>query len=349
MADIAKPYLAFLGDGTSPAQCKTAFGLRDWCRSDVVGQYGLAGCAVDLGIPWMSPGDAAAGGARSLVIGVAPVGGAIPESWWPVLFASLEAGLDIVSGMHTRLASVPGLADAASDGGRTLHDVRRNERVFGVATGRRRSGRRLLTVGTDCAIGKKYAALAITDALHSLGVHAEFRATGQTGILIAGRGVALDAVVSDFVAGAAEWLSPANDSDHWDVVEGQGALCHPAYAGVTLGLIHGTQPDALVLCHDPGRKHLASFPEYPIPDLKTAMDQYVAAARLTNPQSRFVGMTVNTSELDEPARTRLFSELTARFGLPACDPIRDGAGLIARRLLEEFSTEGPTAGGAQRG
>jgi len=336
---MAKPYLAFLGEGTSAAQCKTAFGLRDWCRSDVIAQFALPGCSVDLGIPWMSPREAALRGARSLVIGIAPIGGAIPETWWPVLFAALEAGLNIVSGMHAKLATVPGLADAAAAGGRTLHDVRHSDRVFAVATGQKRSGRRLLTVGTDCAIGKKYAALAITSALGAKGIAAHFRATGQTGILIAGGGVAIDAVAADFVAGAAESLSPSNDPDHWDIVEGQGALCHPAYAGVTLGLIHGTQPDALVLCHDPARTHLESYPSYPIPDIGYVMNQYIAAARLTNPQVRFVGIGLNTSNLSDAARKRLFSDLTTRFALAAFDPIRDGGAVVAKMLVEEFSGE----------
>jgi len=336
MVEIAKPYLAFLGDGTSAAQCKTAFGLRDWCPGDLVGQYGLPGCTVDLGIPWLVPHEAAALGARSLVIGVAPVGGSIPQAWWPVLFLALEGGLDIVSGMHTRLAEIPELANAAAANGRRLHDVRHTERAFGVATGRRRSGRRLLTVATDCAIGKKYAALAITKALRSRGVAADFRATGQTGILIAGSGVAIDAVVCDFVAGAAESLSPAGAVDHWDIVEGQGALSHPAYAGVTMGLVHGTQPDALVLCHDTTRPHLLGYPEYPMPDLQAAMEQYLAAARLTNPQVRFVAVTLNTSGQTHLEREDLYSRLSDRFGLPVCDPIREGCAAIADRLLTEF-------------
>jgi uncharacterized NAD-dependent epimerase/dehydratase family protein len=336
MPELQKPYLAFLGESTSPAQCKTAFGLRDWCVGDLVGQYGLPGCAVDLGIPWMTPREAAAHGARSLVIGVAPVGGAIPQAWWPALFAALEAGLDIVSGMHTRLATLPGLKDAAAARGRSLHDLREAERVFSVATGRKRTGRRLLTVGTDCAIGKKYAALAITQALRVRGVPADFRATGQTGILIAGSGIAIDAIVADFVAGAAESLSPSNDAAHWDVVEGQGALCHPAYAGVTLALVHGTQPDALVLCHDPLRQHLEGFADYALPDLAAVMHQYITAARLTNSEARFVGVGLNTSRLANEARDRLCRELTDRFGVPVFDPIRDGGTVIAQRLLEEF-------------
>ena len=243
---LTKPYLLFLGDATSLLDCKTAAGLRDWCPADVVWQYGLPACGVDLGLPALTPIAAAARGARSLVIGVAPTGGAIPPAWWPTLFAALEAGLDLVSGMHTRLGDIPGLGAEARRLGRTLFDVRHAGRFFGAATGLKRSGRRLLTVGMDCAIGKKYTALALTRDLRARGCVATFRATGQTGIMIAGGGVAIDAVVADFISGAAEWLSPANVADHWDIVEGQGSLFHPAYAGVTLGLIHGTQPDALV-------------------------------------------------------------------------------------------------------
>ncbi len=131
-------------------------------------------------------------------------------------------------------------------------------------TGRKRSGQRVLTVGTDCALGKKYTALALTQALQAQGAKATFRATGQTGIMIAGAGVAIDAVIADFIAGAAETLSPDNAPDHWDVIEGQGALFHPAYAGVTLGLLHGSQPDALVLCHDPSRTTIEDYPHMPV-------------------------------------------------------------------------------------
>jgi uncharacterized NAD-dependent epimerase/dehydratase family protein len=326
---LAKPYLLFLGASESLSDCKTAAGLRDWCREDVTGQAALPGCKVDLGLPWLKAAAAAAAGARSFVIGVAPVGGAIPDEWWPALSEAVAAGLDIVSGMHTRLAAVPGLADAAQRRGVRLLDVRHSDRAFLAATGERRPGRRLLTVGTDCALGKKYAALALTRALQARGIDATFRATGQTGIMISGAGVAIDAVVADFIAGAAEWLSPANDPAHWDVIEGQGALFHPAYAGVTLGLIHGSQPDALVLCHDPSRRHIEGYPQHPIPSLQSAMGQYLTAARVTNPEARFVGLSLNTSMLDDVARRRLIADLNAEFALPVIDPMRDGAGAIA--------------------
>ncbi len=333
---LGKPYLLFLGDATSFLDCKTAAGLRDWCRADVVGQYALPGGTVDLGIPWYDPAGAAAHGARSLVIGVAPVGGAIPPAWRPALFAALEAGLDLVSGMHTRLREIPGLAAAAARQGRQLFDVRHADRRFAAGTGRKRSGRRVLSVGMDCAIGKKYTALALCRALTERGIAATFRATGQTGIIISGRGVAIDAVVADFIAGAAEWLSPDNAADHWDVVEGQGSLFHPAYAGVTLGLVHGTQPDALVLCHDPQRLTIDEYPHCPLPTLEEAMAQYLTAARITNRQVRFIGISLDTSRLDEERRARLCADLEAQFGMPVIDPMRGGAARLAAVIERDF-------------
>lgn len=333
---LTKPYLLFLGDSQSLGECKTAAGLRDWCRSDVVGQYALAECGVDLEIPRFTPVSAVTAGARSMVIGVAPVGGAIPPAWWPALLSAVEAGLDIVSGMHTRLRSVPGLAAAAEQHGRTLFDVRHTDQVFSAASGLKRSGYRVLTVGTDCALGKKYTALALTAALHQCGIAATFRATGQTGIMIAGSGVAIDAVVADFIAGAAEWLSPNNQPDHWDVIEGQGALFHPAYAGVTMGLVHGSQPDALVLCHDPMRTTIDEYPHCPLPTLKSAMDQYLCAARVTNGAARFVGISLNTSRLDDDHRKAVVADLEQQFGLPVIDPIREGAARIAAVLTRDF-------------
>jgi len=333
---LTKPYLLFLGNGKTLGECKTAAGLRDWCRADVVGQFALDDCKVDLGIPRFTPTSGYAAGARSLVIGVAPVGGAIPPAWWPALLDAVEAGLDIVSGMHTRLRSVPNLAAVAERKGRKLFDVRHSDQVFSAASGLKRTGRRLLTVGTDCALGKKYTALTIATALRDKGIAATFRATGQTGIMISGSGVAIDAVVADFIAGAAEWLSPANEPDHWDVIEGQGALFHPAYAGVTLGLVHGSQPDAMVLCHDPTRTTIDEYPHCPLPSLESAMAQYLTAARVTNADTRFVGISLNTSALDDDHRKNLISNLEARFSLPVFDPIRDGARRIATVLERDF-------------
>jgi len=321
---LRKPYLLYLGDARLKSDCKTAFGLRDWCPADVLGEWSHADGQVTLGLPRMPPSAAAARGAGSIVIGVA--------HWQGDLEAALEAGLDVVSGLHTRLSSFPRLCAAAQRRGVQLIDVRHPVRDFPVASGRKRIGKRVLTVGTDCALGKKYTALALTRALATAGVAATFRATGQTGILIAGSGIAMDALVADFLAGAAEMLSPDNRPDHWDVIEGQGSLYHPAYAAVTLGLLHGSQPDAIVLCHDPARTTIEEYPGYPIPPLGVVIDTYLRAGRLTNSAIRCVGMSINSSELSElewqSYRTRLERELA----LPVCDPLRGGVAPLAEAL-----------------
>jgi uncharacterized NAD-dependent epimerase/dehydratase family protein len=269
------------------------------------------------------------------VIGIAPPGGQLPASWHAVLIDALQAGLDIAAGLHQRVKSIPAIAECAARLGREIHDVRHSDSAFPVGTGIRRPGRRLLTVGTDCVVGKKYTALAIAKGLRARGHQADFRATGQTGILISGRGVAVDAVVSDFLSGAAEALSPSNAPEHWDIIEGQGSLFHPAYAGVTLGLIHGSQPDALVLCHDVGRKTLASFPRFPVVALEQAIPSYLAAARLTNPNPRFVGIALNTSRLSEEQAKDTLARTADRMGLPCVDPIRTGVEPLVN-ALEHF-------------
>ena len=333
MHRLRKPYLVFLGDVSLRSDAKTGFGLRDWCQNDVMGEYALAAARVSLGLPKMTPAEAAAAGAGSIVIGVAPAGGQLPIGWIPTLVASLEAGLDVVSGMHTRLESHPELVEAARASGAHLINVRHTDCDWAVGTGIRRSGRRLLTVGTDCALGKKYTALAITGALKARGIQATFRATGQTGILISGRGVALDAVISDFVAGAAEALSPSNDADHWDVVEGQGSLFHPAYAGVTLSLLHGSQPDAIVLCHDPSRKSIEDCPHIGLPALNEAIRRYTEAGSLTNPDIRCVGVAINSSTLSDADWAIYRDRTQTELQLPVCDPMRGGVDPIVDALL----------------
>jgi len=333
MHQLRKPYLLFLGDVTLKSDAKTAFGLRDWCGQDVLGEWSLPAATVTLGLPRLSPLDAARQGAGSIVVGVAAVGGALPTDWLPELEAALDAGLDIVSGQHTRLTEFPSLVKAATCSGTRLIDVRHSDQVFPAGTGRRRTGKRVLTVGTDCALGKKYTALALTQALRDQGAAATFRATGQTGVMIAGQGVAIDAVISDFVAGAAEQLSPDNAADHWDVIEGQGALFHPAYAGVTLGLLHGSQPDALVLCHDPERRTIEGYPNHPIPELKEAIRRYVEAGQLTNPAVRCVGISINSSSLTDAQWVSYANDLTDQLGLPVVDPMRGGVAVLATALL----------------
>ncbi len=334
MRVLRKPYLLYLGDAVLKSDCKTAFGLRDWCRADVLGEWSHPHGRVTLGLPRMSPSNAAARGAGSIVIGVAPTGGQLPQHWQDDLEAALEAGLDVVSGLHTRLGSFPRLRAAAERRGVQLVDVRQPTREYPVASGRRRSGKRVLTVGTDCALGKKYTALALTRALQAAGVSATFRATGQTGIMIAGSGIAVDALVADFLAGAAEMLSPDNHPDHWDVIEGQGSLYHPAYAAVTLGLLHGSQPDAIVLCHDATRTTIEEYPDYPIPALDTVIDGYLRAGRLTNHAIRCTGISINSSELTDSDWHAYRVRLERELALPVCDPLRGGVAPLAQALRE---------------
>lgn len=332
--EIATPYLVLVGDTEHPVNAKTGFGLRDWMPGSCVGQLRFSPRAVDLGLADMSPAEAAEAGARTLVIGIAPPGGQLPQSWHPTLVEALEAGLDLAAGLHQRLAAIPEIAGRAAALGRAIHDVRHSDARFAVGTGLPRSGRRLLTVGTDCALGKKYTALAIARAMRARGIDADFRATGQTGILISGSGVAIDAVVADFLAGAAESLSPAAAAGHWDVIEGQGSLFHPSYAAVTLGLVHGSQPDAMVLCHDPLREAIHGLPHMPLPSLDRAMDGYVAAARLTNPAARFVGISLNTARMAQVDALALIADTGRAFSLPCFDPVRTGV----EPLLDHLET-----------
>jgi len=320
--DLPSPHLLFLGDITNPLDAKTAMGLRDWCPERCVGQWSLPGCAVDLGLPSMAPDAAVRAGARSVIVGVAPSGGALQPHWVDALAQASASGLDLISGLHHRLAEIPALARAAKNHGQLLIDVRIPPKNIPLATGQPRSGKRLLTVGTDCCVGKKYTALAMARAMRERGIAVSFRATGQTGILIAGRGIPLDAVVADFLAGAAEVLTPHGDPEHWDVIEGQGSLFHPAYAAVTLGLIHGSQPDALVLCHGAGRVCMDEYENYVIPTLSEAKDHYEGAARLTNPAARVIGVSLNTEALDACAAQQACAEVANATGLPCIDPMR---------------------------
>ena len=333
MSRVESPYLVFLGDETRPLMAKTGIGIVQWAPESCLGQCRLSDQAIDLGLPDLSPAEAAAKGARTLVIGVANVGGTIPSSWRQTLSEALDAGLDVVAGMHERLRSDPNLAALADKRSRKLVDLRDPPSEFPIGTGKPRTGRRVLTVGTDCAVGKKYTALAIWRELRERGQQADFCATGQTGVLISGKGFAIDSVVSDFISGAAEFLSPTNAPDHWDIIEGQGSIFHPAYAGVSLGLLHGSQPEAIVLCHEAGRERLGFFEDFPTPGVGLAIDRYLEAARLTSPGVRCVAISLNTSRLGEAEANRLCTEMSEAFALPVADPIRMGAGRIVDALL----------------
>jgi len=322
---LPKPYLLFLGDITEKSFAKTALGLVDWAPELCIGELVVEGATVTAGLERMSAEAAVSAGAKSVVIGVANQGGIIPESWRGALAEAMEAGLDVVSGLHTPLESIPLLAETAKRTGRRLIEIRRPPPDLPVGTGRKRTGKRLLTVGTDCALGKKYTALAISRALRERGQEVDFRATGQTGIMISGSGIPMDAVVSDFESGAAEVLSPDAGADHWDVIEGQGSLFNPAYAAVSLGLLHGSQPDVFVVCHDPTRETIIGLEGYKLPSVEEVIDLTVRLGSLTNPAIRCAGISMNTSSLSEDQAKKVLAEYSDRLhGMPVADPIRGG-------------------------
>ncbi len=329
---IQTPYLLFLGDAPDPLAAKVAQGIRDWRPDFALGQLRLDGCKADMALPDMTLPEAYAAGARTLVIGVANRGGVISDAWKAVLVDALKAGFDIASGLHNLLRDEPELVAAAKAEGRTLFDVRVPSVDYPIADGTKRTGKRCLAVGTDCSVGKMYTALAMEAAMTTRGMNATFRATGQTGILITGGGVPLDAVIADFMAGAVEWLTPSNDADHWDLIEGQGSLFHASYSGVTMALIHGGAPDALILCHEPTREHMRGLPGYQLPTLEALRDLALTLAHVVNPGCQVVGISVNTKALSDAEATAYLAEVEARLGLPAVDPFRHGADRLVDAL-----------------
>ena len=329
---LSAPYLLFMGDIPSEVYAKTAFGLVQWAPEKCIGQHRFLTCDIDTGIPDMSIAEAAAAGAKSLLIGSAPVGGALQDNWLSSLLEAIESGMDIISGLHTKLSDYPKLRIAAEQHNVQLVNVRLAPENLPIGTGEKRTGMRLLTVGTDCSVGKKYTALAIAKALKARSISCDFRATGQTGIMIAGRGIPIDSVVGDFVAGAAETLSPNNTYDHWDIIEGQGSLFNPAYAGVSLGLLHGSQPDAIVVCHDPTRKHIIGCHAQLVPSLQTCIDTNLLLARLTNPAVQCVGVSINTSRIASDDRNAFLENMAVQLGLPCVDPLLNSVDMIIDRL-----------------
>jgi uncharacterized NAD-dependent epimerase/dehydratase family protein len=333
--DIAKPYLLFLGDVQDQLAAKTAQGVVDWRPEWCDGQLRLPGCKADTGLPDMTIAEAVAKGAKTMIVGIANAGGVLPGHWVKEIAAALEAGLDVATGLHQRLGAIPDIAAAAERNGRKLHDIRFSDVTFATGKGTKRRGLRLLTVGTDCSVGKKYTALAMEREMRRRGLNAEFRATGQTGVLISGRGVAIDAVVADFISGAAEWISPENDSDHWDVIEGQGSLFHPSFAGVTLGLLHGAQPDAFIVCHEPARTTMRGV-NHPLPEIRQVIDRTILEGQLTNPAISCIGIAVNTENLGEAEAMACLAETGKTHGLPCVDPIRTGVGPLVDELVRRY-------------
>ncbi|MDP5070773.1 MAG: DUF1611 domain-containing protein [Congregibacter sp.] len=330
--ELRTPYLIFVGDESRPTYAKTGKGIVDWRGELCAGQLRLSSQALDLALPDMTVAAAAEAGVGSLIVGTALVGGSIPPGWLDTLCDAAAAGIDIVAGLHTRLSSIEALRDAAAAGGSRLVDVRIPPANLPVASGQKRSGKRLLTVGTDCALGKKYTALQLEKDMRRAGFQVDFRASGQTGIMIAGTGIPIDCVVADFISGAAEMLSPDNDPSHWDIIEGQGGIFHPGYAAVSHGLLIGSQADAFVVCHAAGRTHIEGWENYPTPSIGEVIERTTAIGSLTNAAIRCVGISVNTLSLAAEQREDYLAQLSARYGLPCVDPLLMGTDAIIAQL-----------------
>jgi uncharacterized NAD-dependent epimerase/dehydratase family protein len=334
---IPSPYLLFTGEaGSAQTDGKTAAGVAFWCKEKCVGQLWLENTRLDLKVPHLSLSEAVNQGARTLIIGLAPLGGQFDRNWIETLVEGLELGLNLAAGLHMRLSDIPELRDAAEKYNRKLFDVRFYDAPIPAPTAKKRTGKRLLTVGTDCAVGKMYAALAIAKAMQKRHVDATFRATGQTGILIAGSGISIDNLPADFFVGAVELLSPNAPESHWDIIEGQGAFFHPQSAGGTMLLVHGSQPDVMVLCHNPARKTLANFPSYAIHEISEYIEAYEVAARLTNPNAKVAGISLNTSQLKEKEALALIKTYESKYHLPCFDPVLTGVDSFVETLLNGY-------------
>lgn len=330
--NLPSPYLLFIGNATDPLSIKMAKSAADWSPEMCVGEFSLPGCTVTTGLPAMSVQEGAAQGAKAFVLGFANSGGVLDPLLVTSILAALESGMDVINGLHDKLSDIPEVAAKANELGRRLIDIRHPTTKFKTGTGMKRPGKRLLTVGTDCSVGKMYTTLSLANAMQAKDMKATFRATGQSGILVAGNGIAVDCVVSDFISGSVEALCPDNDEDHWDLIEGQGSLYHPAFAGVSLGLLHGSQPDALVICHALNRAHMRALHGRPLPELEQVIEMNLTLARITNPEVKVIGVSVNTSSVSDDEALAYCRRVTNKLNMPCVDPIRHGVDALVEAL-----------------
>jgi len=329
---LQAPYLVFVGNETNPTFAKTGLGIVQWRPELCLGQLRLSENSIDLGIADLTLEQALDAGVKSLIIGVASIGGGVADEWIDTLAEAASHGIDIIAGVHKSLNDVPRLREAANISGSALINVRIPPEDLPVGKGVKRTGKRILMVGTDCAVGKKYTALALEKDMKKMGLNADFRASGQTGIMIAGLGIPIDAVVSDFVSGAAELLSPDNTDDHWDIIEGQGGIFHPGYSAVSMGLLVGSQPDAFIVCHEANRATMVGWDEFKLPSIGEVIERTVLIGQVTNPEIKCVGICVNTSRIKPEDREDYLAGLSSKYGLPAVDPIINGTEPIIHSL-----------------
>ncbi|HEX3255473.1 MAG TPA: DUF1611 domain-containing protein [Gaiellaceae bacterium] len=337
-----KRYLVLAeGYSADPHYGKTARGVMRYGADPVVAVVDSERPGEEAdGIPIVaSVEDALSHEPTTALVGVATAGGRLPETWRKLLHAVLEAGLDLESGMHQFLGDDPELAGLALQHGAEIRDLRRAPADLSVPSGEnlRHGATVVLTVGSDCAIGKMSVSLELDRGARERGVRSVFVPTGQTGIAIEGWGIAVDAVVADFIAGAAERLvveGAARGDLLW--VEGQGALIHPDYSGVTLGLYHGSAPHYLVLCHQAGDEHIEDHPEHPIPSLQALVELHERIA-LPARTATVVAIALNTRRLDDDDARAAIEAAESETGLPADDPVRFGPGRLLDAILPRVS------------
>jgi D-glutamate N-acetyltransferase len=337
-----KRYLVLAeGYSADPHYGKTARGVMRYGADPVVAVVDSERPGEDLdGVPVVASVDEALGfEPTTALVGVATAGGRLPEKWRTILERALTAGLDLESGMHQFLGDDPGLAALAEEHGAKIRDLRRAPSGLSVPTGEnlRLDATVILTVGSDCAIGKMSVSLELDRGARERGLGSVFVPTGQTGIAIAGWGIAVDAVVADFIAGAAEQLV-VEGAGRGDLlwVEGQGSLVHPDYSGVTLGLFHGSAPHFLVLCHQVGDTHIQDLPAHPIPPLPDLVELHERIALPARP-AKVIGLALNTRRLDEEAARTAIEAAESETGLPADDPVRFGPGRLLDAILPRVS------------
>lgn len=336
---VSKRRICILTDGYLDVfSAKTAVGLLRYCPDEVVAVLDRAHAdgnledivGVGAGVPIVdSVRSALRHQPDRLVLGAAIPGGRLPDAWRAIIRAALAAGLDVVNGLHTRLNDDAELARCAADAGRKLWDVRACPGVSTVGTGKARQTRakRILTVGTDCNLGKRLTAMELVGELARRGLRAEFVPTGQTGVMIRGSGVVIDALPVDFVSGAVEAAVLEHRDADYVVVEGQGALLHPSYSAVTMGLLHGVLPDFLVLCHAPTRRHMRHT-DIPIPPLDEVVRLHQAVLQPIHPPS-VVGVALNCYGMSEKRFRQVLNQVRTLTGLPVVDPVRTGVADLA--------------------
>ena len=326
------PYQLFLGCDDNELAIKTSRGIAQWNPDVCVAEFAGEKSTLSVGLPKNSIKEAAKIGAKTFVIGLANAGGIVDPDWEPYILEAIENGMDIASGLHRRLDEIPSIKEAAIKHQVTLHDVRHGYTDLKTGTGIKRSGKRILSVGTDCSVGKMFTTLSITQEMKKAGFDAEFKATGQTGVMITGSGICIDAVVADFISGGIEELSPDNVDDHWDIIEGQGSLYNPAFAGVSLGLLHGAQADIVIMCHEANRPYIKGMPHMDMPEMNDCIKLNLKHASLTNPKARLGGISLNCRNVSVKEGAKQRNALQEKFGVPCFDPMITGSGLFVETL-----------------